>query len=223
MTAIPPTDRPEPPVVEGARSPSPEPRRREGSEGGSDPSFVVLEEPEAEPELAPHVEESGEFEEPSGTVSFDSDTPIPNRKSTGSRRDSVLRKTPACRSQTAFVRSGLTQSVGGFRHHEPDLDMEDDPSEEEHNERTLEAPNGTPIIDGRELTVAAKATDVVNFAPVRMWDKTERSELPADVKQAFVRAATGCALPETNKLSVHLKLWQLTTSSQCKCLTFSRS
>jgi hypothetical protein len=60
---------------------------------------------------------------------------------------------------------------------------------------------GQLVIDGRELTVTSFAKDQEDFAFVRMWDKTERKDLPQDIRHVFVKACTGFVLNKNNKLS----------------------
>ena len=133
---------------------------------------------------------------------FDLDTPVLKRSRSSRRRESILSSTPVYRRHMQFVKAGLRQSLG--KHTLRDTGVDDDEEkerEDSYSYHELEAPRGLPIIDGREMPVAVRPKDISEFAPIRMWDKTEREDLPADIRQTFVKAATGYVLPKSNKLT----------------------
>ena len=76
---------------------------------------------------------------------------------------------------------------------------------------------GTGItIDGIRLTVLATSNS--DSLQTRLWDRTKRADLPPDVKQEFVKHATGYVLAKHNKLQVptiDLKAHAETLSQLC--------
>ena len=87
---------------------------------------------------------------------------------------------PTQRSELAFIRDGLRQSMGKV-HRNPTPIQELEDTTEDDVSRELKSRDGTIIIDGRALTPSQIGKPEVNFAPVQLWDKEERASLPADV------------------------------------------
>ena len=145
----------EPPTSGTARSPSPEPRVEETS---TPESFAQVPLPPVTT-----ADEDSQEDEVSLGIHFDDGSPMASKRSTSSRRESMLRNPPTDRTQESFVKSGLRQSMGKFR--EADLDtLPEEELDGTYTQRTLEeGSNGAPIIDGRALTVSARAKDVVNL------------------------------------------------------------
>jgi len=113
-----------------------------------------------------------------------------------------VKATPRNRSHNDFIRAGLRQSIGvGRRSTLFPQEVEVDDDEDEPTEREVYCTERGPIIDGVELRLASSATDAKLWTPRRLWDRTKRSTLPGDVRQAFYRHATGYVLSKTNKLS----------------------
>ena len=112
----------------------------------------------------------------------------------------MILDTPVRRSELAFIRHGLRQSMGRT-HQPPDTIEEREEDPEDMSIHELHTQDGAVVIDGRAVTLARVGKLEANFAPVRLWDKEERSSLPADVRQMFVRAATAAVLAKTNRLS----------------------
>ena len=112
-----------------------------------------------------------------------------------------VKATPRNRSHNDFIRAGLRQSIGvGHRSTLFQQEVEMDNDDEEPTKREVYCTERDPIIDGVELRLASRATDAKLWTPRRLWDRTKRSALPGDVRQAFYRHATGYVLSKTNKL-----------------------
>ena len=58
------------------------------------------------------------------------------------------------------------------------------------------------LIDGRLVTIRSQPHLQSGYSATRLWDKEKRHQLPADVRQSFIKAATGFVLPKSNKLTV---------------------
>ena len=112
--------------------------------------------------------------------------------------------TPGPRSQNAFIRAGLRQSVGTASTPKAASykDTDDErAAEKAKQERELKFTSSGPIIDGRSLQVRTAAKPIDTFVPARQWDKEKRMQLEADIQQAFTKAATGYVLGKSNKLN----------------------
>ena len=131
---------------------------------------------------------------------FSTPAPRPLRRST-----EFIVRTPYGRSQSDFVQQGMRQSMGlyGTRAEFKDDDFDSMRPQDPTDMLTkgVTTLDGIPIIDGRPLQIASDGRSEVEFAPVRLWDKVDRENLPGDIRQAFVKAATGFVLPKNDKLS----------------------
>ena len=117
------------------------------------------------------------------------------------RRSSLVVDTPLRRSHRAFARSGVRQSMNKKQSKLHDKVEEEDEDDEETIESELRSKDGDLMLDGRELELSTFGRAEDEFAPVRLWDKVERAQLPADIRQVFVRSATATVLPKHNKLA----------------------
>ena len=134
--------------------------------------------------------------------SFLSDSGHFRRERPRGRRESILIDTPLRRSHRAFVRDGVRQSMGKVHTIRTPIDEALDENEEaEADGGDLQSKGNELLIDGRPLELQEEGRAELDFAPIRLWDKVERENLPADVRQVFVKSATAPILPKTNKLS----------------------
>ena len=58
------------------------------------------------------------------------------------------------------------------------------------------------MVDGQPMNIVAQPRPESSAQSKRLWSKLVRHTLPADIKQTFVKAATGYVLSKTNKLSI---------------------
>ena len=110
---------------------------------------------------------------------------------------------PQTRTQNAFIRAGLRQSVGSVQPKEKLFeDTPDDKKKDEDLKRQqLKVTSLGPIIDGRTLSIRTVARQIDTFVPARQWNKVERMNLDEDVRQVFTKGATGYVLGKSNKLN----------------------
>ena len=165
------------------------------------------EEPQVEEEKSPDAEDEDLVivtKELGGNFDFDDvesiEPPAERRLSRQLNLRGIWCDTPK-RREGGLFRHGMRQSLGGaFSKYKKD------PSEVStiHEDELAPEPpvTMTPVIDGRELTIAPTGRADSKFTPIRLWNKEERGALPPDVLQQFVKAATGYVLPKNNKLSV---------------------
>ena len=130
----------------------------------------------------------------------------------GSRPDNPITHTqtssfkvvsPKPRSQNAFIRAGLRQSIGPSKPAASTYEdsADEKASEKEKKKKELRQAKGCPIIDGRSLTLRSAAKSIDAFVPARQWNKEERKNLEPDVRQIFTKVATGYVLGKSNKLN----------------------
>ena len=58
--------------------------------------------------------------------------------------------------------------------------------DDESTNKDLQSVEGATMIDGRPIEMSSTGRSEVDFAPVRLWDKVCRADLPADIRQTFV-------------------------------------
>ena len=97
---------------------------------------------------------------------------------------------------------------------EEELDEMVQLEEEEPDLIEFDNTQGVPVINGRPLKLVSKARSETTFAPIRMWDKEQRSSLPPETRQIFYKSVTGYVLAKNNKLSAP----QVVTSGDNKTL-----
>lgn len=61
--------------------------------------------------------------------------------------------------------------------------------------------NSTIIINQNRLKVRSAPITSRNHTTIKLWKKEDRAQLPADIRQVFVKAATGYVLSKNNKLN----------------------
>ena len=197
----------------------PEPELEDPPEELHQPEAELEEQLDVEPEDQPNVEAEQPRTEPrinlsnldlhlrsSSSSSQQRSFEFPPRRTSNTDRRSsiVLRESPVARSQLALVQDGMRQSMGRYGSHDTaanDVDVNSTSYPHHIGQNLQESTTGSPLIDGRVLTVSARGREPTDFAPVRLWDKEDRIHLPGDIRQAFVKAATGYVLPKNNKLS----------------------
>ena len=103
------------------------------------------------------------------------DRHVTERMSSGSQRNAQYTIATPHRTQGAFVRAALRQSVGTLQPEESAYvdTYEDKLQEERELKRELRSSLEGPIIDGRPLRVRSQARDITDFVQARQWNKED--------------------------------------------------
>ncbi len=108
------------------------------------------------------------------------------------------------RSHNQVVKQAMRQSISGAKKGVTLLEPEPEEIEKEVEEedRQLEFCDSGLILNGRKLTVNQNGGPARGLKTVRIWNKEERAKLPPDMRQVFLKHATGPILGKHNKLQV---------------------
>ena len=115
---------------------------------------------------------------------------LPEEGSRGNRSNRFTVVSPRLgRSKNAFTREALRQSLGTGRAAKVAESYEDLPEDKENNQvdRQLRVTKGGPVIDGRTVLVRKVATAVDDLAPIRRFNKEERSKWKVETHQTFAK------------------------------------